>query len=201
MPIRKAPVSRPRKRGPSAPRAREGERPRPSEFRLVEVNGRNREAFVRVIGPVFEHSPWIAKRAWPKRPFTSLRALHGALCETVLAASEREKLDLIRAHPDLAGRAALTGSLTPSSTQEQTSAGLDKLTPDEITAFRQLNQAYRAKFGFPFVICARLNKKDAILTGFRVRLEHSRPEEIRTALEEIFKIASLRLQDAVAGNF
>jgi 2-oxo-4-hydroxy-4-carboxy-5-ureidoimidazoline decarboxylase len=167
-------------------------------YSLEEVNGWTREAFTHAIGPAFEHSPWIAAQAWPRRPFSSLSALHGALCETVLAASEEQKLDLIRAHPDLAGRAALTGALTPSSTREQTSAGLNKLTVEEIAAFQQLNDAYRGKFGFPFVICARLNKKQAILNGFRIRLEHSRPEEIRTALEEILKIAWLRLRDTVA---
>jgi len=172
----------------------------PKRCRVSEVNGWEREAFIRVIGPVFEHSPWIAERTWPRRPFASLAALHGALCETVLAANEREKLDLIRAHPDLAGRAALAGALTPSSATEQASAGLDRLTAEESAAFRQCNRAYRDKFGFPFVICARLNQKDAILNGFRTRLKHSRPEEISTALEEIFKIAWLRLQDEVTDN-
>jgi OHCU decarboxylase len=105
---------------------------------------------------------------------------------------------LIQAHPDLVGRAALAGTLTPQSNVEQVSAGLHELTPDEIATFQRFNQAYRDRFGFPFIICARLNKKEAILAAFPKRLAHSREQEIETALEEIFKIARLRLEDLVA---
>src|SRR6266478_6148078 len=163
-------------------------------FNLKQINSLSREDFVCVIGPVFEDSPWIADATWSKRPFKSVDKLHGALCKTVEAAAEAKQIDLIRAHPDLVGRAALAGTLTPASTSEQASAGLDKLTPEQIAAFQKFNHAYRDKFGFPFVICARLNKKEAILLAFPVRLEHSREEEIKTALEEIAKIAYLRLQ-------
>jgi 2-oxo-4-hydroxy-4-carboxy-5-ureidoimidazoline decarboxylase len=97
------------------------------------------------------------------------------------------------------GRAALAGTLTAASTSEQASAGLDKLTAEEVAAFKKFNQAYREKFGFPFVICARLNKKAAILNGFRTRMNHSKEEEIKAALEEIFKIADFRLRDIVEG--
>ena len=107
-------------------------------------------------------------------------------------------MQLINAHPDLVGRAALQGTLTPESTGEQASAGLNRLTAEETALFQTLNQSYRDKFGFPFVICARLNKKEAILVGFRTRLEHSRDTEIKTALEEIAKIARLRLEDLIA---
>jgi 2-oxo-4-hydroxy-4-carboxy-5-ureidoimidazoline decarboxylase len=169
-------------------------------FTLAQINSLSREDFVCVIGPVFEDSPWIADATWskrPLRPFKSIDALHGALCKTVQASKEDKQVDLIRAHPDLVGRAALAGTLTAASTSEQASAGLDKLTADEISLFQKLNQTYRDKFGFPFVICARLNKKEAILKGFEVRLEHSRKEEIKTALAEIEKIAYLRLQDII----
>jgi len=166
-------------------------------YTLSEVNLWDQPTFVRIIGPVFEHSSWIAERTWPKRPFGSLSALHQSLCETVTAATEQEKLDLIRAHPDLVGRAALAGTLTPPSAKEQATAGLDRLTPKEISTFERFNQAYREKFGFPFVICARLNKKNAILEGFRQRLNHSEPEEIHAAIDEIFKIADFRLRDLV----
>ena len=108
-----------------------------------------------------------------------------------------EKLGLVRAHPGLVGRAAQSGALTTSSAKEQASAGLDTLTPDEIRLFEELNQAYRQKFDFPFVICARLNKKAAILQGFRTRLNHTRPAEVKTALAEIGRIAYLRLQDLI----
>jgi len=164
---------------------------------VAELNALSHAEFVQIIGPVFEHSPWIADLAAPKRPFETLEKLHGALCETVRRAGEALQLALIRAHPDLVGRAALAGTLTKSSTSEQASAGLDKLTPEEIANFQALNAQYQGKFGFPFVICARLNKKEAILAGFERRLKHSRGEEIKTALEEIFKIAELRLKDLI----
>jgi OHCU decarboxylase len=151
--------------------------------------------FVRIVGPVFEHSPWIAEVAWAKRPFASVEKLHSALCQTVREAGEEKQRALIRAHPDLVGRAALDGTLTRESTGEQASAGLNKLSPEEITLFQKQNAAYREKFGFPFVICARLNKKEAILVGFERRLKNSHKQEIQAALEEIFKIAELRLRD------
>ena len=108
-------------------------------------------------------------------------------------------MELIRAHPDLVGRAALAGTLTSASAAEQSGAGLDRLNEEEIAAFQNFNQRYREKFGFPFIICARLNKKETILAAFPKRLQHSQDEEIRAALEEIYKIANLRLRDIVSG--
>lgn len=165
---------------------------------LTQLNALDREEFVRVVGPVFEHSPWIAEWTWSQRPFADVARLHAALCETVRAAGEDQQLALIRAHPDLVGKLALAGQLTRESTGEQASAGLDRLTPAEVALFQENNAAYKGKFGFPFVICARLNKKEAILNGFQLRLNNSREQEIRAALGEIFKIAQLRLQDLTA---
>ncbi|HMP82383.1 MAG TPA: 2-oxo-4-hydroxy-4-carboxy-5-ureidoimidazoline decarboxylase [Verrucomicrobiota bacterium] len=165
---------------------------------LKQLNSFSCEEFVRIIGPVFEHSPWIAEATWSKRPFASVDELHRALCQTVADADEEQQLALIRAHPDLVGKLALAGQLTKESTGEQASAGLDQLTPQEIELFQKNNTAYKEKFGFPFIICARLNKKDAILNGFKVRLQNSPEQEIKTALEEIGKIAYLRLSDIVA---
>jgi 2-oxo-4-hydroxy-4-carboxy-5-ureidoimidazoline decarboxylase len=167
---------------------------------FTKLNSFDRPVFAAIIGPVFEHSPWIAEATWDKRPFNGLDSLHQALCETVRSSSEEKQLELIRAHPDLVGRAALAGTLTPSSTAEQSSAGLNKLSEEEIALFQKYNQAYRDKFGFPFVICARLNKKEAILGTFPARLENSREQEIKTALEEIYKIAYFRLEAIVANN-
>jgi 2-oxo-4-hydroxy-4-carboxy-5-ureidoimidazoline decarboxylase len=161
------------------------------------LNKLEREGFVQKIGPVFEYSPWIAEMTWQKRPFGNLENLHHALCETVKDAGEEKQLALIRAHPDLVGRAALAGTLTRESTGEQASAGLNKLSPEEIDLFQKQNVAYKNKFGFPFVICARMNKKETILAGFERRLKNSRNAEIKTALEEIFKIVELRLQDLI----
>ena len=165
----------------------------------TELNSLRHDEFVLIVGPVFEHSPWIADAAWGKRPFASVEELHRTLCETVLDASEKKQLALIRAHPDLVGRLALAGELTKESTNEQANAGLDKLTPKEVASFQQNNAAYKEKFGFPFVICTRLNRKESILNGFQVRLQNSRESEIQTALDEIFKIAELRLRDLTQG--
>jgi OHCU decarboxylase len=168
-------------------------------YALDHVNCLSREDFVAIIGSAFEHSPWIAETCWLWRPFNSLEHLHHALCETVRTSPQARQVDLIRAHPDLVGRAALAGTLTQASASEQASAGLNKLSAEEIPLFQNFNQSYREKFGFPFVICARLNKKEAILDGFRIRLQHSREKEIETALAEIEKIAYLRLQDIIEG--
>lgn len=164
---------------------------------ISQLNAADREGFVAICGPLFEHSPWIAERTFDKRPFNSREALHAALTKTMYSASQEEQIKLISAHPDLVGRLAREGGLTRESTCEQAAAGLDALKDDEIAAFDRYNAAYRAKFGFPFVICARQNKKDAILAAFPQRLEHPRDTEIQTALGEIAKIAQLRLHDAV----
>lgn len=160
---------------------------------LSQLNALNREDFVGIIGSVFEHSPWIAERTWDRRPFADREELHAALCETVDDADETAQLDLIRAHPDLVGRAVLTSE----SRGEQASANLTGLSQDEIKTFDGYNKRYREKFGFPFVICARLNKKEAILEAFPRRLENSAEQEKETALEEIYKITDLRLKDLI----
>jgi OHCU decarboxylase len=164
---------------------------------LGEINAFDRDTFVAVLGPLFEGSPWIAAETWPARPFADLDHLHQALCAVMYQAPVARQVALIQAHPDLVGRAALAGTLTPESTREQAAAGLDQLTPDEIATFTRLNREYREKFGFPFVICARENKKAGILAGFAARLPHSHEVELATALDEIAKIARLRLLDAV----
>ncbi|MDZ4687466.1 MAG: 2-oxo-4-hydroxy-4-carboxy-5-ureidoimidazoline decarboxylase [Planctomycetaceae bacterium] len=165
--------------------------------KLGELNTSETARFVEVCGPLFERSPWIAERTVARRPFDNRDALHSALCETVTQAAVDEQLTLIRAHPDLVGWAALAGTLTSESTREQAAAGLSGLAADDVRRFTEYNAAYWAKFDFPFVICARENKKDAILAAFPVRLANTREQEIRTALDEIAKIARLRLYDAV----
>ena len=164
---------------------------------LAALNALAQNEFVEIVGPVFEHSPWIAKMTWVAKPFASVARLHAALAETVKFSGEEKQLALIRAHPDLVGRAALAGTLTRASTNEQAGAGLNQLSPAEILLFQKNNAAYQAKFDFPFVICARRNKQEAILAGFEARLKNTRGQEIKTALEEIFKIAELRLRDLI----
>ncbi|PLS81257.1 MAG: OHCU decarboxylase [Chloroflexi bacterium] len=168
-----------------------------ARLRIEQINTFDQTTFVRHLGFVFEKTPWIAAEAWRARPFRSTADLHRALCAVLEAASEEQKIALIRAHPDLAGKAAIAGDLTAESTREQASAALNRLSPDEFATFTRLNDAYRSKFGFPFVICVREHTKASILAAFVDRLEHARAAEVETAVGEIAKIARLRLHDAV----
>jgi 2-oxo-4-hydroxy-4-carboxy-5-ureidoimidazoline decarboxylase len=159
----------------------------------------DRQTFVERLGFLFEGSPWIAAEAWDSRPWRTRDALFAALLEVVARASQERQLALIQAHPDLVGRAAVAGTLTRESTAEQRAAGLDldRLSEEEIAWFQDANAKYQAKFGFPFVICARENKKEAIATGLVERLGNDRRTEIETALREIGRIAWYRLSDVV----
>jgi 2-oxo-4-hydroxy-4-carboxy-5-ureidoimidazoline decarboxylase len=164
---------------------------------LAQVNALDQPGFVAALGHLFEGPPWIVEAAWDTRSFATLDDLQSKLVAVMEAAPVERQVALIQAHPDLVGRAALAGTLTPASTGEQAAAGLDQLSPDEIATFTRLNSEYRQRFGFPFVICARENKKESILSGFAQRLTHTRDEEITTALGEIAKICRLRLLDTV----
>ena len=152
-------------------------------------------AFVDRYGALFEHSRWVAENAWEKRPFADREDLLAKLEQAMYEAPRERQLELIRAHPDLAGRAAIEGTLTPDSRREQASAGLDRLTPDEYEQFTRANTAYRERFGFPFVICAREHDKASILAAAEARLQRGPDEERRAALDEIAKIARLRFED------
>jgi 2-oxo-4-hydroxy-4-carboxy-5-ureidoimidazoline decarboxylase len=140
---------------------------------------------------LFEHSPWVEARA-DAAPSSGDR--HADLMRVVYAASAEEQLALIRAHPELAGKAAIDGSLTQASAAEQASAGLDRLTPDEFARFHALNAAYRAKHAMPFIICVRLTDKAGILAAMEARTAHDTATEVTTALAEIGKIVKLRLE-------
>lgn len=164
---------------------------------LARVNALDRAQFTERLGALFEGPPWIVDAAWERRPFASVAQLYEALCAVMRAAPRERQVALIQAHPDLVGRAALAGTLGKASRAEQASAGLDRLSPDEVATFQRLNAAYQARFGFPFVICARENSKATILAGFAARLPHTRDAEIATALDEIAKICALRLRDTV----
>ncbi len=172
----------------------------PKQLTLQQINTLDQERFVMALGSLFEGPPWIVRQAWHARPFTSLTDLHEALCAAMYHAPVEQQVALIQVHPDLVGQAALAGTLTPESTSEQASVGLDRLSPEEIATFTRLNQAYHDRFGFPFVICARGNKKESILAGFATRLQHSRSREIETALDEIAKICWYRLRDIVLSD-
>jgi 2-oxo-4-hydroxy-4-carboxy-5-ureidoimidazoline decarboxylase len=167
---------------------------------LAQLNAVDEPLFIAAVGPVFEHSPWIAAGASKRRPFADAQALHSALCAVIDEASTEQRVALIAAHPDLAGRVAREGRLTPASRGEQASAGLDELTPTERSLFDVLNAAYRARFAFPFVICAREHSKASILSEVTRRAGHDREVEIVAAIDEIKKIAWLRLSDVLVEN-
>lgn len=166
-------------------------------YPLAQLNSLDRAVFTLALGHLFEHSPWVAEETWPQRPFASVEALHAGLCRTMQSAPTERQLALIRAHPDLAGRLAQQRKLTAASTREQASAGLNELSAAELTAFTALNDAYKAKFGFPFIICARLNAKEVMVAALQARLRNPPATEFTTALAEIEKIARLRLQDSL----
>jgi 2-oxo-4-hydroxy-4-carboxy-5-ureidoimidazoline decarboxylase len=170
------------------------------QITLQEINFFDQSHFVEALSPLFEGPPWIVEDAWQRRPFATLNDLYQTLCTIMYEAPVERQVELLRAHPDLVGRAALAGTLSPSSTDEQVAAGLGNLSPEEIATFTRLNAAYAERFGFPFVICARENKKESILTGFASRLQHTREQEITIALAEVAKICALRLFQALAGS-
>jgi len=167
---------------------------------LAELNAGDRDAFVAVLGALFEHSPWVAAEAFDRRPFRDAAHLHAELCAALHRAEPERQLALIRAHPDLAGRLAgpqTTGGLTAASAAEQASAGLDRLSAGERAELQRLNEAYRARFGFPFLLCARGKDPAIIRQALEARLPNPPAEEHATALGEIEKIAWLRLQDVL----
>ncbi len=165
-------------------------RPRPSQM--------DRDAFVAAFGGVFEHSPWVAERAFELElgpAHDRAEGLHNALARAFRAASARERLDVLLAHPDLAGKLAQARRLTPESRAEQASAGLDALTDEERATFTELNAAYRARFGFPFIIAVRDHDKAGILAAFRRRLENDRDTEFAESCAQVERIALLRLRE------
>jgi 2-oxo-4-hydroxy-4-carboxy-5-ureidoimidazoline decarboxylase len=164
---------------------------------LDRLNAMDPTAFAAALGDVFEHSPWVAQAAATCRPFATLAALHEGMVDVVRKAGADRQLALIKAHPDLAGKAARAGELTAASTAEQASAGLDALSETEFAAFQRLNSAYQAKFGFPFIVCARRHTKSSILRQFERRLQNDAAAEREAALAEISRIVALRLDQRV----
>ena len=167
----------------------------------VRPSRMGRALFVEAFGDVFEHSPWIAEAAHAaglSADQDEADGLHAAMLEPLRASDDDKKLALINAHPDLAGRLALAGDLTEDSTKEQASAGLDRLTEDELAKFTGLNDAYKDRFGFPFIMAVKGRGKDEILSAFETRLAHDHDVEFTTAMAEIEKIALLRLRDKLS---
>jgi 2-oxo-4-hydroxy-4-carboxy-5-ureidoimidazoline decarboxylase len=161
--------------------------------RLDEANRLEHAAFTDAFGAIFEHSPWVAERAWAARPFDSLESLHAAMCAQVAASDEATRLALLRAHPRLADKAALRAGLSADSQDEQRSAGLDQCSPEELAQLGRLNDAYDARFGFPFIIAVRGLGRREIIAALEQRLGRSREEEFAEALRQVEAIAKLRL--------
>ena len=164
---------------------------------LAELNTAGPTRFVSVLGGIFEHSPWVAERALLHRPFALVQDLHTAMAEAVRNADEATQLALIRAHPELAGKAAVRGELTEESTREQSGAGLNQCSAEEFLLLQKLNADYNEKFGFPFVIAVRGHDRHSIIQHFSRRLSSDRATEMRECLEQIIKIGGFRLADLV----
>jgi 2-oxo-4-hydroxy-4-carboxy-5-ureidoimidazoline decarboxylase len=158
---------------------------------IAELDAMDREDFVAAIGWVFEDSPWVAERVWPHRPFGVVELLHAAMTNAVAAATPAEQLALIRAHPDLGAKA----SMSDASTQEQSGAGLDRLSAEEFERLHRLNSAYREKFGFPFIYAVKGSTKRDILRALETRLAGDPESERAAALAQIYRIAQFRLED------
>jgi 2-oxo-4-hydroxy-4-carboxy-5-ureidoimidazoline decarboxylase len=163
---------------------------------LSELNALDRRGFVDAIGWIFEQSPWVAERAWLRRPFTSVDQLHAVMVAEVSAAAPEEQLALLRAHPDLGTRAGMTSA----STSEQAGAGLGSLSPAELARLQELNSAYRGKFGFPFLYAVKGSTKRDILNALEARTPAGREEEFHEALLQVSRIARFRLEDIIGGQ-
>jgi OHCU decarboxylase len=160
---------------------------------IEELNRLDQAGFVDSIGWVFEHSPWVAERAFDARPFAGLDALHDAMTQQVEQATVAEKLALLKAHPDLGSRARLS----TASTEEQAGAGLDSLTPGEFEQLHRLNAAYRSRFGFPFLLAVKGSTKHDVLRALQARMEAAPEDEFREALRQVYRIARFRLEDLI----
>lgn len=164
-----------------------------STLTMAEVNQMNLSAFVEALGAVFEHTPAIAHQAWKQRPFFDVSDLHQKMVDVVQHMSRVEQLTLIQAHPDLGSKA----KMAEASVQEQAGVGLDQLMPEEYARFQVLNQAYKDKFGFPFIVAVKNHTKASILKAFERRLENTVDAEMEQALTEITQIAKFRLMELV----
>ena len=165
---------------------------------LDEINTVDRATFVATLGGIFEHSPWVADGAVAARPFASVDALHQAMLAVVHAAGEEQQLALLRAHPELAGKAAVRGELTADSTSEQSGAGLGACTPGEFAQLQESNARYNEKFGFPFILAIKGYDRAGIIAEFARRVEQDRAAEFAECLQQIAKITRFRL-DALFG--
>ena len=166
-------------------------------MKLAQINALSREAFVAHLGGIFEHSPWVAERAAGARPFADVAALHAAMAAAMRAASHAQQLALLRAHPELAGKAMVTKTLTADSTNEQSRSGLTNCSAEEFAQLQALNAAYNKKFGWPFILAVKHLDRATIIRIFAERLESSAADEFEACLANIEKITRWRLDDQV----
>jgi 2-oxo-4-hydroxy-4-carboxy-5-ureidoimidazoline decarboxylase len=167
-------------------------------MRLAELNTLDERGFTAALGAIFEHSPWVVARTHAAGPFASVDALHRALMESVHRASRDERLALLRAHPELAGNAAIAGDMTAASIDEQSSAGLGACTPEEFARITELNRRYNERFGFPFILAVRGLDRRQIIDEFARRVERERDVEFDEALMQVARITRMRLDALLA---
>jgi 2-oxo-4-hydroxy-4-carboxy-5-ureidoimidazoline decarboxylase len=171
-----------------------------SQKTLSDLNACSNDDFVEALANIFEYSPWIAEQAAAARPYTGVKQLFAAMKAAVDRATPELRLALIKAHPDLANKTQRAAGLTAESSAEQNSVGLDRLSDAEYEAFERVNNAYRAKFGFPYIVCVRRHSKDSILSDFERRLPNGATAEVATSIAEICRIAALRVDQLVTGE-
>lgn len=167
---------------------------------IEEVNSLECREFTEFLGHLYERTPIVVAAVWCQRPFKDISELHRSCCLVVDSLGSAGQIGLLRCHPDLAGRLAVKGQLSEASAKEQSSAGLLSLSEEEFRRMGEQNEQYMQKFGFPFVICVRENKKEAIVEGFKARLVNSKDVEVAIAINEVKKIAWHRLQDVVTNQ-
>jgi 2-oxo-4-hydroxy-4-carboxy-5-ureidoimidazoline decarboxylase len=160
---------------------------------IEQINSASRNEFVERLGWIFEHSPWVAERCWEHRPYKSLEELHRRMVSEVEQAAVHERLALLRAHPDLGSRAKVSAA----SVNEQAGAGLDRLTPEEHQRLLKSNEAYKTKFGFPFLYAVKGSDKFAIMQALERRLNETPELEFEEALRQVCRIARFRLEDVI----
>ena len=165
---------------------------------LAELNHADRSAFVARVGGIFEHSPWIAEQAWDARPFKDVAALHAGMVRAMRAAPHLQQLALLRAHPELAGKAMVSNTLTADSANEQTRSGLTNCSPQDLATLQTLNADYNKKFGWPFIAAVKYLDRASIIKLFAERLELSAADEFENCLANIEKITRWRLDEQVA---
>lgn len=168
-----------------------------SYFQSCTPSQMNRESFVETFGDIYEHSAWVAEQAYDQGIDSSndeIECLQQRMAAILLGADKQAQLDLINAHPDLAGKAAIAGELTDSSTSEQSGAGISDCNAEEFARFTQLNDAYKAKFNFPFIMAVKGSNRHLILAAFEERIHNSPEQEFAKAVKEINKIAQFRLE-------